>query len=62
MTPILRAPLCALALQTDRPGLLRVDRIVFGKNLSVAEIESVRSILSALRARRLMRGKTAKAY
>lgn len=40
---------------------VRIDRIVFGKHLSVAEIDSIRSILSALRSRRLMRGKTAKA-
>lgn len=46
--------------QTDEASIV-VDRIVFGKNLSAGEIESIRSILSALRSRRLMRGKTSKA-
>ena len=54
-----KSPLLRLN-QIDEASV-RVDRIVFGKHLSVAEIESVRSILSALRSRRLMRGKTAKA-
>lgn len=35
-----------------------IDRIVLGKQLKVAEIEQIRSTLSALRARRLGRGKT----
>lgn len=45
--------------QIDEASIV-VDRIVLSKSLSVAQIESVRSMLSALRSRRLMRGKTAK--
>jgi hypothetical protein len=47
--------------QIDEASAL-VDRIVLGKNFKRVEIERIRSVLSSLRARRLARGKTAKAH